>query len=231
MNLTGRHTEVPLHRTWGIQFHSIRLTFLENFDTQVLTEQTHLTLQTNKSVGITSRASTPIHATTATSLQPGKNSPSQAMHACYLCSYDDGGWVDVSDLCVSECSSKEAVSVWEAEWSTAWGYAKSPGRVGPLQPFSSMHQQLVEHLREHSHQDTALKGNGERERVREREISGSLLHHIFLLIMTSANLCMFCVSVCVCVWWGDDIIVLALRDRKHMLERMRRQTRSTRTAP
>ena len=105
-NLTGWYMEVPLHRTWGIQFHSIRLTFLENSDTQVLTEQTHLILQTNKSVGITSRASTPIHATTATSLQqPGKNSPGQAMHAT-LAAMMMGGWVDVSDLCVSECSKR-----------------------------------------------------------------------------------------------------------------------------
>ena len=43
------------------------------------------------------------------------------------------------------------------------------GRVGPLLPFSSMQQQLVEHLREHSHQDTTLKGNGGRERERESE--------------------------------------------------------------
>ena len=166
-NRTGWHMDVPLHCTWGIQFHSIRLTFLENFDTQVLTEQTHLTLQTNKSVGITSTVSTPIHATTATSLQPGKNSPGQAMHAT-VAAMMAGGWMLVIYVCQS--ASKEAVSVWEVEWSTAWGYAKSPGRVGPLQPFSSMHQQLVEHLTEHSHQDTALKGNGERERVRERDI-------------------------------------------------------------
>ena len=102
-NRTGRHTEVPLHRTWGIQFHSIRLTFLENFDTQVLTEQTHFTLQTNKSVGITSRASTPIHATTATSLQPGKNSPSQAMHATVaaMMMVWVGGWMSVIYVCQS----------------------------------------------------------------------------------------------------------------------------------
>ena len=99
-----------------------------------------------------------------------------------------------------------------------------------------MHQQLVEHLREHSHQDTALKGNGEREREweRVREISGSLLHHIFLLIMTSANLCMFCVSVCLCVCVCDGVMILsclrfAIENMHIMLERMRRQTRSTRT--